>query len=65
MSANSTGFDPLDVKGVSVVLLLLALPLTSFGTVEGPYVLWLLGLAFLVIGGVTTLVAGFVLDGRA
>lgn len=62
MSVDSTGFDPLKIEGVSVVLLLFVLPLMSFGTTGGPAVLWWLGLALLVIGGVTTIMTEFVLD---
>lgn len=63
MSTNSTGVDPLQIDGLAFVLLLLVLPLTSFGTMSGTDVLWWLGLALLVIGGVMTLVTEFGFDG--
>lgn len=63
MSTNSTGVDPLQIDGLAFVLLLLVLPLTSFGTTSGTDVLWWLGLALLVIGGVMTLVTEFGFDG--
>lgn len=65
MSASPTECDPLMINGVSVVLLLLVLPLTSVGTTDGPAVLWWLGLVFLVIGGATTIVTEFVLGVRS
>ena len=37
---------------ISLVLLLIAFPLISIGTTSGPTMLWWLGLAALVIGGI-------------
>lgn len=37
--------------GLSMILLLVAFPLISFGTMEGPDALWWLGLLALALGG--------------
>ncbi len=37
---------------ISLILLLIAFPLISIGTTSGPPMLWWLGLASLVIGGI-------------
>lgn len=42
----------LTALSISLVLLLTAFPLISIGTTTGPAVLWWLGLAALVLGGV-------------
>lgn len=44
--------DETTVLLVTFVVLLLPFPLTSIGTVDGPAILWQLGLALLIVGGV-------------
>jgi len=63
MSETTDGLDPLKIDGVAFVLLLLVLPLTSFGTTSGTAALWWLGLALLVVGALTSLATEFAFDG--
>lgn len=63
MSANADGLDLLKVDGIAFVLLLLVLPLTSFGATSGTAALWWLGLALLVVGALTALATEFAFDG--
>lgn len=63
MSGQVAGLDPLQIDLAAFVVLLASLPLISVGTTGGIDPLWWLGLALLVVGGLTTLATEFALDG--
>lgn len=48
----------------SMVLLLVSFPLISFGTTQGPPLLWWLGLLALVVGGLIPPAARFLAAGQ-
>ncbi len=49
---------------LSMLLLLVAFPLISFGTTQGPPLLWWLGLLALVVGGLIPPAARFLAAGQ-
>lgn len=50
---------------LSMLLLLVAFPLISFGTMQGPPLLWWLGLLALVVGGLIPPAARFLAAGQS
>ncbi|ADD06580.1 uncharacterized protein Nmag_3028 [Natrialba magadii ATCC 43099] len=55
----SPDIDPINVDGIAFVLILLVLPVVSYGTMVESELIWGFGLALLLLGSLIPLVTEF------
>lgn len=51
--------DPVTIDGIAFVLILLVLPVVSYGTMAENEIVWIFGLALLLVGSLIPLVMEF------